>query len=116
MITTTQMIELFPTNADINRVARMIKNKKAVLAYSQKIKDRTSIQTIPNLDEVQPSDVSDNFLRSYQESALHIKMITRHRHLLQGTIESFDKDAIYMKINAQIVIVYRHSVYTITKD
>ncbi len=115
LFTPNNMIELTPTKQSINKVSGMIKARKAILAYS--IKDqRLSIRTIQNLEKVQQRDVRDNLLNSYQNSAFHVKVVTRYRHLLNGTIESFDNDAIYMKINAQTVIVYRHNVYTITRD
>ena len=117
LITPTQMINLAPIKADTNKVAKMIESKQAILAYSQKTKDRIrAIQTIRNLEKVQSGAISDNLLRSYQRSASRVKVITRYRHLLHGKIVSFDADAIYMKINAQTVIVYRHSVYTIAKN
>lgn len=41
-------------------------------------------------------------------------VVTRTGHILQGTLKSFNNDAIYMQINGQTVIVYRHGLHTLS--
>ena len=120
LITSTKIINLSTDKAEKDKVARILKEKQAIFAYSQETKNRQSsihpISTIPNLEDVQPTIISNELLKSYQGSASPVEVVTRYRHLLSGTIVSFDTDAIYMKINDQTVIVYRHSVHAITKN
>ena len=116
LITHTGARELSTTEEDKNKVARMLNSKQAVLAYSQKTKNQqSSIKEIPTLENVQKTTISNKLLKSYQQSVFRVKVVTRYKHLLEGTITSFDTDAIYMEINKQTVVVYRNNVHAITK-
>lgn len=114
LITHTGIRELSTTEEEKNKVARMLEHKQVVLAYSQKAKNQQSpIKEISNLEDVQQTIISNELLKSYQQSV--VKVVTRYKHLLEGLITSFDTDAIYMEINKQTVVVYRNNVHTITK-
>ena len=55
--------------------------------------------------------IQDRFLKSAQNRQITVFPVTRYGHQLEGTIEDFDKDAIYMQIRECLVIVYRHGLY-----
>ena len=55
-------------------------------------------------------DVDDITLKSAQENRFIVTAIVRSGYELKGIIEGVDKDAIYMRINEKIVIVFRHSL------
>lgn len=42
---------------------------------------------------------------------IYATIVTRTGHVLQGTLKSFNDDAIYMQINGQVVPVYMHGLY-----
>ena len=54
--------------------------------------------------------VDDITLKSTQENRSIVTAIVRSGHELRGIIEGADKDAIYMRIDDQTVIVFRHSL------
>ena len=54
--------------------------------------------------------IDDITLKSAQENRSVVKAIVRSGHELKGIIEGIDKDVIYMQINEQTVIVFRHSI------
>ena len=56
-------------------------------------------------------NIEDQLLQSVQDNQVTVLPVTRCGHVLQGTIEDFDKDAIYMQIRERSVIVYRHGLY-----
>ena len=116
LITYTGTRKLSTTEEEKNKVARMLEHRQVVLAYSQKTKNRQPpIKEIPNLENVQQTTISNELLKSYQQPVFRVKVVTRYKHLLEGTISSFDTDAIYMEINKQTVVVYRNNIHTITK-
>ena len=55
--------------------------------------------------------IRDRLLKSAQDRQITVFPVTRYGHQLEGTIEDFDKDAIYMQIRECLVIVYRHGLY-----
>ena len=55
--------------------------------------------------------VQDRLLTSAQEEQVMVIPVTRHGHVFQGTIESFDREAIYMQIREHAVIVYRDGLH-----
>lgn len=55
--------------------------------------------------------VKDNFLTLAQREQTTVIPVTRYGHRLEGTIEDFDKEAIYMQIREHKVIVYRRSLH-----
>ncbi len=55
--------------------------------------------------------VEDKILTLAQQRQTMVSLVTRCGHLLNGTIENFDKDVICMQIMEHPVIVYRHSIY-----
>ncbi len=56
-------------------------------------------------------NIPDRLLKSAQNRQITVFPVTRYGHQLEGTIEDFDKDAIYMQIRECLVIVYRHGLY-----
>ena len=56
-------------------------------------------------------NIQDWLLRSAQEAQVPVVPVTRYGHILKGTIEDFDEEAIYMQIREHIVILYRHGIY-----
>ncbi len=55
--------------------------------------------------------LQDRFLQSARDKKDSVVPVTRDGHMLEGTIEDFDEDAIYMQIRECTVIVYRHGLY-----
>jgi cold shock CspA family protein len=70
---------------------------------------RDHLQSPRNRDEL--FYVPDRLLTSAQEDQVTVIPVTRYGHALQGTIEGFDKDAIYMQIREHMVIVYRDGLH-----
>ena len=60
--------------------------------------------------------LADQLLKSIQNHQVTVPLVTRYGHFLEGTIEGFDKDAIYLQIREQTVIVYRHGIYEFATD
>jgi cold shock CspA family protein len=56
-------------------------------------------------------NVVDKIFTSAQQEQTMVSLVTRYGHLLEGTIENFDKDAICFQIREHPVVVYRHSIY-----
>jgi RNA chaperone Hfq len=56
-------------------------------------------------------NVKNSKINSAQKEQTQVTAITRRGHLLRGRVEFFDQYVIYMKIQAQPVIVYRHGLY-----
>lgn len=54
--------------------------------------------------------VSNKLLDRIQRQRTSIAVVTRRGSTLRGTVEDHDREAIYMKIDEQPVIVYRHGV------
>ncbi len=84
--------------------------------------------TIEILDEVertrlkQPRNfkerlsIVDDILVSAQNDQVPVSLVTRCGHLLKGTIEDFDKEAIYMQIMEHPMIVFRNCLLEFTTD
>ena len=51
--------------------------------------------------------VEDRYLKLAQKEQVTVVPVTRYGHVLEGTIEGFDEEAIYMQIRECPVIVYR---------
>ncbi len=60
--------------------------------------------------------IQDKLLRAAQNEQIQVFPVTRCGHQLGGTIEDFDKDAIYMQIRECPVIVFRHGLYEFALD
>ena len=59
--------------------------------------------------------VDNKFLKSVQQYQIGIEIVTRRGSKLRGTVEYDDQYAIYMKIDGQPVIVYKHGVRNLYK-
>ena len=49
-------------------------------------------------------------------NSINATAVTRARHVLEGTLRSFDDHAIYMHINSQIVAVYMNGLYELNTE
>ena len=54
--------------------------------------------------------VDDQLLKSGKQNGINVEATTRTGHVLRGIIENYSDEAIYMLINGEIVIVYRHGL------
>ena len=70
----------------------------------------------PSRDRSEQLNIMDRFLQSARDRQVTVFPVTRYGHQLEGTIEDFDKDAIYMQIRECPVIVYRHGLYEFAMD
>ena len=70
---------------------------------------KEGLQPIQNQFEL--LEVKDQLLTSAQQAQVQAISVTRCGHVLAGTIEDFDEDAIYMQIREHTVIVYRNGIY-----
>ena len=77
----------------------------AILDYVRKEQLR------PPQNQSELLDINDQLLTSAQQSQVPVIPVTRYGHMLEGTIEDFDVDAIYMQIREHTVIVYRSGIY-----
>ena len=91
-----------------------------------------SVKSIPDVEPIQintqveqqklkPIQKGDKLFKiqtSYFNSAklekLRVRILTRRGHVLEGTIEHFDRFEIHLKINGQTVIVYRRALYDVS--
>ena len=58
--------------------------------------------------------IANKLLRQMKESKSQVKVVTRAGYVLNGWIQHFDKDVLYMRVAAKVVIVYRHGLYRFT--
>lgn len=70
-----------------------------------------SEQLHPPHNQNQRLEVANTILTLAQQEQNLVSLVTRYGHLLEGTLESFDKDAIYMQIREHRVVVYRRNIY-----
>ena len=71
--------------------------KKAQLQQPRNFKERLSI--------------TDGIIASAQNDQVPVSLVTRYGHLLEGTIEDFSKDIIYMQIKEHPVVVFRDCLF-----
>ena len=65
----------------------------------------------PTHNQSEYLDIKNYLLESVQQAQVQVIPVTRYGHMLEGTIEDFDEDAIYMQIREHTVIVYRNGIY-----
>ncbi len=65
----------------------------------------------PTQNQSEYLDIKNYLLESIQQAQVQVIPVTRYGHVLEGTIEDFDEDAIYMQIREHTVIVYRNGIY-----
>ena len=86
--------------------------KEILFAYSrearQDLKDHTGKDPSVTFQETEEFRIDDTTLKL--AVGIQVKAITRLAHKLHGIMEGFDEEAIYMKINEQKVIVFRHGL------
>ena len=70
---------------------------------------------VSSSDARQVSKVYDNDLKSAKTKGNYVELVTRRGHVLCGVVENFDPYCIYMQIDEQTVIVYRHGLYSFEK-
>ena len=98
---------------DVNREESAFSIKQDILfAYSEKSHSKLlcniTQQITPQKLETQQLGVDDITLKSAQENRSIVTVIVRSGHELKGIIEGVDNNVIYMQINKQTVIVFRH--------
>lgn len=89
--------------------------QEILLAYSseafQSLQSHIKKDDAVKVEETQKSQVDEKILATSEKDQVTVTISMRSTHKLQGKIEGFDKDAIYMKIEEQTVIVFRHGLY-----
>ena len=70
---------------------------------------REHLQPVQNQSE--ELNIEDWLLESAQNAQVLVVPVTRWGHILEGTIEDFDEEAIYMQIREHTVVVYRQGLY-----
>lgn len=55
--------------------------------------------------------ISDDLLSSIKEKQLTVIPVTRFGHVLEGVIEDFDNESIYLQSRDQTIIVFRSGIY-----
>ena len=68
-----------------------------------------------NPRSIRKHTVDQKFLDSAQQYQVPIEIVTRRGNNLRGTVEDHDQYTIYMKINGQPMIVYKHGVRKCSK-
>lgn len=66
---------------------------------------------VKNLKLERVEQVNNQLLKSGKQNRIDVKAITRAGHVLQGFIQNYDDEAIYMLINGETVIVYKHGLH-----
>lgn len=60
--------------------------------------------------------IETSHLESVLAEGMSVKIFTFRGHVLEGTIDHFDKYEIHLQINGQTVIVYRHGIYEFSRS
>ena len=76
---------------------------------------RKNLTPVSRSDAKQVSKVRDEELKNTKKQGNYVELVTRGGHVLCGVVEDFDLYCIYMQINGQMVIVYRHGLYSFKK-
>lgn len=96
------------------RNCRRIIKQDILFAYSEEAYPKLLYHILRRISQqklkTEQLAVDDITLKSTQENRSIVTAIVRSGHELRGIIEGADKDAIYMRINNQTVIVFRHSL------
>ena len=81
------------------------------------VKIRTSVKA-QNLQPLEdPNErfhVDDEVLQQAQQDKSNVNLVTRTGHVLNGSIQHFDKYILYMQIGGEVVVVYRHGLFEFT--
>lgn len=64
-----------------------------------------------DLEPTEQFKVDEITLKSARAIHARVEVVTRSGHVLRGILDRFSKSAIYMQINEQMVLVYRHSLH-----
>ena len=79
--------------------------------YLNPIDTKVKNQNLTGVGRGSTQQVTDQILKGVQGRNSYMELVTRRGHVLCGVIEDFDLYCIYMQINGQTVIVYRHGLY-----
>lgn len=60
--------------------------------------------------------VAGKLLRQVKENKSEVKIVTRAGYVLNGWIQHFDKNVLYMRVGEKVVIVYRHGLFGFTVE
>ena len=71
-----------------------------------------NLQPIKNQNE--RHNVDDELLKQARKNKSAVSAVTRAGYVLNGWIQHFDKDVLYMRVGEKVVIVYRHGLYGFT--
>ena len=95
--------------------------KKLNILFAYPVKTVSDVEPIRIDDQVEKQklepiqkdglQVKGTHLDSAIAEKITVRILTRRGHVLEGTIEHFDKYEIHLQINGQTVIVYRHGIY-----
>ena len=80
-------------------------------AYLNPIDTKVKSRNLTAVSRSYAQPVPDESLKGAQKQSSYMELVTRRGHVLRGVIEDFDLYCIYMQINGQTVIVYRHGLY-----
>lgn len=58
--------------------------------------------------------VDDKLLQQARKDKSNVNIVARTGHVLNGSIQHFDKYVLYMRIGGKVVVVYRHGLYELT--
>jgi len=60
--------------------------------------------------------ITDEILVSAQNDQVPVSLVTRSGHFLEGTLEDFDKEALYMQIREHPIVVFRNCLLEFTTE
>ena len=82
------------------------------------VKPYVKIRTAVKAQNLQPLEdpterfhVDDEVLQQAQQDKSNVNLVTRTGHVLNGSIQHFDRYILYMQIGGQVVVVYRHGLF-----
>lgn len=93
------------------------KEKMPILKPHVKIRKPLKAQNLEPIHS--PEDrfhVADELLAEVKENASTMSIVTRAGYVLNGRIEHFDKYVLYMCIGEEVVVVYRHGLFSFTVE
>ena len=78
--------------------------------YHRDLPDDVKKLKLERVQKEKTFQVDDQLLKSRKQNGIYAEAITLTGHVLRGIIENYGDEAIYMLINGETVIVYRHGL------
>ena len=103
--------DTIPLNKDAILFAFPVTAMSALGSYlSENLDKKVASDLLTPVPRYYAHRVPDETLDSARKQNNYMRLVTRSGHVLRGTIENFDLYCIYMQVEGQTLIVYRHGL------